>query len=114
MLDCKGHEYEPTSFSATRSIINLTGEKYGKLTVIEQVKCLTIRGAWLCRCACGNFVCYSGSEDTFYILQSHDRLKNNYVRANNISLVRIPYYISSIALEGIFSDKYIVGGTMDD
>lgn len=35
-------------------IIDLTGQKFGKLTVIKQVESYRDHSAWLCQCECGN------------------------------------------------------------
>ena len=35
-------------------LVDLTGEKFGKLVVIEQAENVGRRTAWLCRCECGN------------------------------------------------------------
>ena len=35
-------------------ILDLVGERYGKLTVIERVIDETKRSKWLCQCDCGN------------------------------------------------------------
>ena len=40
--------------------------------------------------------------------QKNDMIKNNYAKANNIPLVRIPYYErDKITLEMILGDKYL-------
>lgn len=40
----------------SRKKIDLTGQKYGKLTVIAPAENIGNRTAWLCRCDCGNEV----------------------------------------------------------
>ncbi len=37
-----------------KRIIDLTGQKFGKLTVIKQVESYRGHSAWLCQCECGN------------------------------------------------------------
>lgn len=37
-------------------LIDLTGQKYGKLTVIERCENIGGRTAWICKCECGNIV----------------------------------------------------------
>ena len=37
-----------------RKLIDLTGEKFGRLTVIERVEKDNSAVVWNCRCACGN------------------------------------------------------------
>ena len=37
------------------AFIDLTGQKFGKLTVIERAENKNGRVAWLCKCDCGNF-----------------------------------------------------------
>ncbi len=41
--------------------IDLTGQKYGKLFVIERAENKENRPAWLCKCDCGNIVVVKGS-----------------------------------------------------
>jgi hypothetical protein len=36
--------------------INLTGQKFGKLTVIERTKNQGKHTVWVCKCECGNIV----------------------------------------------------------
>jgi len=36
------------------SVVDLSGQRFGKLTVIERVKYKGNRYKWLCRCSCGN------------------------------------------------------------
>lgn len=45
---------ENTTISNKKRIIDLTGQKYGKLTVIKQVESFRGHSAWLCQCECGN------------------------------------------------------------
>lgn len=54
------------------SLINITGKKYGKLTVIKRVEKETelLTSFWLCKCDCGNEVVVSSSN-----------LRNNHTRS---------------------------------
>ena len=37
----------------SRKKLDLTGQKYGRLTVLEPAENIGTRTAWLCRCDCG-------------------------------------------------------------
>lgn len=53
--------------------VDLTGQKFGKLTVIERVKSPTNsdhHAYWICKCACGNYVVVIGKD-----------LRNNHTRS---------------------------------
>lgn len=40
----------------TKQRLDITGQKYGRLTVIKEVKSNSRHRKWLCRCECGNTV----------------------------------------------------------
>jgi hypothetical protein len=46
-------------------LIDLTGNKYGRLTVIERVGCKNNQPTWLCKCECGNEKVISGNSLTY-------------------------------------------------
>lgn len=43
-------------------LIDLTGQKFGKLTVIQKTKSKNKRTMWLCKCECGNKKIIGGNE----------------------------------------------------
>lgn len=50
-----------------------------------------------------------GGEEGFKILQYHDKLKNEYAKAHNIPLIRIPYNEkNNLTINLLMSDKFLV------
>ena len=43
-------------------LIDLIGQKFGRLTVIERAKNKGKKTCWKCRCDCGNFCVIAGHE----------------------------------------------------
>ena len=74
--------------------IDITGEKYGRLTVIEKAESKNGKTRWLCQCDCGNTVhvssrsLVSGNTKSCGCLLSAGELKiANILRENNIKFI---------------------------
>lgn len=74
-------------------LIDLTGQKFGRLTVVERVENKRRRSQWLCKCDCGNEVkvsssgLRSGNTKSCSCLQkdlARDRLKTHGMSSNRI------------------------------
>lgn len=48
------------------------------------------------------------STDTLEAIKERDILKNNFCLKNNYPLIRIPYTVTNLTIEDIFSDKFLV------
>lgn len=49
-----------------------------------------------------------GGKERFKIQQINDETKNQYAHNHNLPLVRIPYTVTNITMETLFSDEYLV------
>lgn len=52
----------PGKYRRDSLVTDVTGRKFGHLTVIKRAGSIRGRAAWLCKCECGNEVVYKGTQ----------------------------------------------------
>ena len=69
--------------------IDLTGQTFGRLTVISKAENLNGKWAW-------------NTKENFELLKKHDNIKNQWCKENNIPLIRIPYtHLDNLKIEDL-------------
>lgn len=79
--------------------LDLTGQKFGRLTVVEYHSTKNKRAMWLCRCECGNERIHSTSN-----LKAGDTLSCGCYRTENIQRIRTTHGMFGTRIYSIWSD----------
>lgn len=87
-------------------LIDLVGQRFGRLTVIEKVKSNDKNSRWLCQCDCGNNVSIS----RVHLMNGHVQSCGCYrkeVAAENSHVLKMKHGLSEVKLYGVWANmKY--------
>ena len=66
-------------------LIDITGQKFGHLTVVQKVKSRNGQSMWLCKCSCGNTTIQSGGNLRKGTIKSCGHLRNDKTERQKIA-----------------------------